>query len=152
MSTSLRWTLGPHKFKGGVSGCVRECAEAQSKVFGLIATDRGWSSKAVPFRERNGHIGLRLGAKSGVTLAIQITKKGSSTLGKHRIRLLVELTPRISDDTVKVPTVARQIQPRYNISMTSVRISLAKLIDRSIPGMTISCSAATRLNSPLGCC
>lgn len=22
---------GPHKFKGGVSGCVRECAEAQSK-------------------------------------------------------------------------------------------------------------------------
>lgn len=24
----------PHKIKGGVSGCVRECAEAQSKDFG----------------------------------------------------------------------------------------------------------------------
>ena len=24
---------GPHKFKGGVSGCVRECAEAQSKEY-----------------------------------------------------------------------------------------------------------------------
>lgn len=36
----------PHKLKGGVSGCVRECAEAQSKDFGLIATDKGWNSKA----------------------------------------------------------------------------------------------------------
>jgi nitrite reductase (NAD(P)H) len=25
---------GPHKIKGGVSGCVRECAEAQSKEYG----------------------------------------------------------------------------------------------------------------------
>ncbi|KND90676.1 Nitrite reductase [NAD(P)H] [Tolypocladium ophioglossoides CBS 100239] len=33
----------PHKIKGGVSGCVRECAEAQSKDFGLIATERGFN-------------------------------------------------------------------------------------------------------------
>ncbi|KAI9734114.1 MAG: hypothetical protein M1818_006683 [Claussenomyces sp. TS43310] len=33
----------PHKMKGGVSGCVRECAEAQNKDFGLIATDRGFN-------------------------------------------------------------------------------------------------------------
>ncbi|KAI0668754.1 nitrite reductase [Trametes maxima] len=33
----------PHKFKGGVSGCIRECAEAQGKDFGLIATDKGWN-------------------------------------------------------------------------------------------------------------
>jgi nitrite reductase (NAD(P)H) len=33
----------PHKFKGGVSGCVRECAEAQSKDFGMIATTKGWN-------------------------------------------------------------------------------------------------------------
>lgn len=33
----------PHKFKGGVSGCVRECAEAQSKDFGVIATPQGWN-------------------------------------------------------------------------------------------------------------
>jgi nitrite reductase (NAD(P)H) len=32
---------GPHKIKGGVSGCVRECAEAQNKDFGLIATEKG---------------------------------------------------------------------------------------------------------------
>ncbi|MFN8415965.1 MAG: nitrite reductase large subunit NirB [Cytophagaceae bacterium] len=33
----------PHKIKMGVSGCVRECAEAQSKDFGIIATDKGWN-------------------------------------------------------------------------------------------------------------
>jgi len=33
----------PHKLKGAVSGCVRECAEAQNKDFGLIATDKGFN-------------------------------------------------------------------------------------------------------------
>ena len=39
-----RGIRSPHKFKGGVSGCVRECAEAQGKDFGVIATDKGWNS------------------------------------------------------------------------------------------------------------
>ena len=39
----------PHKFKGGVSGCVRECAEAQGKDFGVIATDKGWNSMSLPY-------------------------------------------------------------------------------------------------------
>ncbi|REL29418.1 nitrite reductase large subunit NirB [Thalassotalea euphylliae] len=33
----------PHKVKFAVSGCTRECAEAQSKDFGVIATDKGWN-------------------------------------------------------------------------------------------------------------
>ncbi|WP_043765945.1 nitrite reductase large subunit NirB [Algiphilus aromaticivorans] len=33
----------PHKIKLGVSGCTRECAEAQSKDVGVIATERGWN-------------------------------------------------------------------------------------------------------------
>jgi len=33
----------PHKMKSGVSGCVRECAEAQSKDFGMIATENGYN-------------------------------------------------------------------------------------------------------------
>jgi nitrite reductase (NADH) large subunit len=33
----------PHKLKGGVSGCIRECAEAQAKDFGIIATEKGWN-------------------------------------------------------------------------------------------------------------
>jgi nitrite reductase (NADH) large subunit len=33
----------PHKLKAAVSGCIRECAEAQSKDFGIIATEKGWN-------------------------------------------------------------------------------------------------------------
>lgn len=38
-----RGVRSPHKVKMGVSGCARECAEAQSKDFGIIATDTGWN-------------------------------------------------------------------------------------------------------------
>lgn len=33
----------PHKIKFGVSGCTRECAEAQGKDVGIIATGNGWN-------------------------------------------------------------------------------------------------------------
>ncbi|AOJ04805.1 MULTISPECIES: nitrite reductase large subunit NirB [Burkholderia] len=33
----------PHKLKFGVSGCTRECAEAQGKDIGVIATEKGWN-------------------------------------------------------------------------------------------------------------
>jgi nitrite reductase (NADH) large subunit len=33
----------PHKLKSAVSGCTRECAEAQSKDFGVIATEHGYN-------------------------------------------------------------------------------------------------------------
>ena len=33
----------PHKLKGAVSGCARECAEAQGKDFGVIATEKGYN-------------------------------------------------------------------------------------------------------------
>lgn len=38
-----RGLRSPHKLKGGVSGCIRECAEARGKDFGLIAVDGGWN-------------------------------------------------------------------------------------------------------------
>ncbi|MEK6242992.1 MAG: nitrite reductase large subunit NirB [Pseudomonadota bacterium] len=38
-----RGLRSPHKLKMGVSGCTRECAEAQSKDVGVIATEKGWN-------------------------------------------------------------------------------------------------------------
>jgi len=38
-----RGLRAPHKLKSAVSGCIRECAEAQSKDFGVIATEQGWN-------------------------------------------------------------------------------------------------------------
>ncbi|WP_043475243.1 nitrite reductase large subunit NirB [Kitasatospora sp. MBT66] len=38
-----RGLRSPHKLKSAVSGCARECAEARSKDFGIIATSAGWN-------------------------------------------------------------------------------------------------------------
>jgi nitrite reductase (NADH) large subunit len=38
-----RGVRSPHKLKSGVSGCTRECAEAQGKDFGIIATEKGYN-------------------------------------------------------------------------------------------------------------
>ena len=38
-----RGIRSPHKLKSAVSGCARECAEARSKDFGIIATENGWN-------------------------------------------------------------------------------------------------------------
>jgi nitrite reductase (NADH) large subunit len=38
-----RGLRSPHKLKAAVSGCARECAEARSKDFGVIATENGWN-------------------------------------------------------------------------------------------------------------
>ncbi|MGH4025761.1 MAG: nitrite reductase large subunit NirB [Pseudonocardiaceae bacterium] len=45
ISLELRYRglRAPHKLKSAVSGCARECAEARSKDFGVIATEEGWN-------------------------------------------------------------------------------------------------------------
>ena len=43
LENRYRGLRAPHKIKLGVSGCSRECAEAQSKDIGVIATERGWN-------------------------------------------------------------------------------------------------------------
>ncbi|RUS35117.1 hypothetical protein BC938DRAFT_475705 [Jimgerdemannia flammicorona] len=55
----------PYYLKGGVSGCVRECTEAQSKDFGLIGTDKGY----ILYMCGNG------GAKPNTPLATDTSKE-----------------------------------------------------------------------------
>jgi len=43
LETRYRGLRAPHKIKLAVSGCARECAEAQSKDVGIIATEKGWN-------------------------------------------------------------------------------------------------------------
>ena len=42
LENRYRGLRSPHKLKSGVSGCIRECAEARVKDFGIIATEKGW--------------------------------------------------------------------------------------------------------------
>ncbi len=43
MENRYKGLRSPHKIKMGVSGCTRECAEAQAKDIGLISTEEGWN-------------------------------------------------------------------------------------------------------------
>ncbi|MGH8690936.1 MAG: nitrite reductase large subunit NirB, partial [Burkholderiales bacterium] len=43
VESRYRGLRAPHKIKMAVSGCTRECAEAQGKDVGVIATEKGWN-------------------------------------------------------------------------------------------------------------
>jgi nitrite reductase (NADH) large subunit len=73
-----RGLRAPHKLKSAVSGCTRECAEAQSKDFGIIATENGWNLYVC------GNGGMK--PQHAVLLASDIDKE---TLIKYIDRFLV---------------------------------------------------------------
>lgn len=57
----------PHKLKSACSGCARECAEAQSKDFGIIATERGYNLHVC------GNGGMK--PQHGALLAVDLTEE-----------------------------------------------------------------------------
>ncbi len=73
-----RGLRAPHKLKSAVSGCTRECAEAQSKDFGIIATEKGWNLYIC------GNGGMK--PQHAVLLAADIDKE---TLIKYLDRFLI---------------------------------------------------------------
>ncbi|MBE9185066.1 nitrite reductase large subunit [Microcoleus sp. LEGE 07076] len=73
-----RGLRSPHKLKSAVSGCTRECAEAQSKDFGIIATENGWNLYVC------GNGGIK--PQHAILLAADIDKE---TLIKYVDRFLV---------------------------------------------------------------
>ncbi|NET50452.1 MAG: nitrite reductase large subunit [Merismopedia sp. SIO2A8] len=73
-----RGLRSPHKLKSAVSGCTRECAEAQGKDFGIIATENGWNLYVC------GNGGMK--PQHAVLLAADIDKE---TLIKYIDRFLV---------------------------------------------------------------
>lgn len=73
-----RGIRSPHKLKSAVSGCSRECAEAQGKDFGIIASEKGWNL----FLCGNG--GMK--PQHGVLLATDLDKE---TLIKYLDRFLI---------------------------------------------------------------
>jgi nitrite reductase (NADH) large subunit len=73
-----RGLRAPHKLKSAVSGCSRECAEAQGKDFGIIATENGWNLYVC------GNGGMK--PQHAVLLAADINKE---TLIKYLDRFLM---------------------------------------------------------------
>jgi nitrite reductase (NADH) large subunit len=78
----------PHKIKGGVSGCIRECAEARSKDFGFIAVEGGW----------NVYICGNGGAnpKHAELLAEKVTKEQAITYVDRFLMFYIETAPPLT--------------------------------------------------------
>ncbi|MFT2720525.1 nitrite reductase large subunit NirB [Deinococcus sp. A31D244] len=82
-----RGLRSPHKLKSGVSGCTRECAEARSKDFGIIATERGW----------NVYVGGNGGVtpRHAVLLASDLNEDGVITLLDRYLMFYVRTADRL---------------------------------------------------------
>ncbi|GAA5436025.1 nitrite reductase large subunit NirB [Deinococcus aquaticus] len=82
-----RGLRSPHKLKSGVSGCTRECAEARSKDFGIIATERGW----------NVYVGGNGGVtpRHAVLLASDLSEDGVITLLDRYLMFYVRTADRL---------------------------------------------------------
>ncbi len=78
MENRYKGLRSPHKLKSAVSGCTRECAEARSKDFGVIATDKGWNLYV------SGNGGMQ--PQHGLLLAADIDKE---TVLKYTDRFLM---------------------------------------------------------------
>lgn len=93
-----RGLRSPHKLKSAVSGCTRECAEAQSKDFGIIATEKGWNLYVC------GNGGIK--PQHAVLLATDIDKE---TLIKYLDRFLI-LYVRTADRLERTATWLNKLE------------------------------------------
>jgi nitrite reductase (NADH) large subunit len=82
-----RGLRAPHKFKLAVSGCARECAEAQSKDVGVIATENGWNLYV------GGNGGMR--PRHGVLIATDLSDEMLVKLVDRYLMLYVRTADRL---------------------------------------------------------
>lgn len=82
----------PHKIKFAVSGCTRECAEAQSKDIGVIATENGWNLYVC------GNGGMR--PRHADLLAVDLTKAELVTLIDRVLMFYVRTADRLQRTSV----------------------------------------------------
>jgi nitrite reductase (NADH) large subunit len=82
----------PHKIKLAVSGCTRECAEAQSKDIGVIATENGWNLYVC------GNGGMR--PRHAELLASDLTKEQLITLIDRVLMFYIRTADRLQRTSV----------------------------------------------------
>ena len=131
----------PHKIKGGVSGCIRECAEARGKDFGIIAVDGGW----------NLYISGNGGAnpKHAVLFAEQVDKE---TCLKYLDRFLMFYI-RTAGPLVRTSTWLEKLEGGIDYLKQVViedSLGIAAALDTEMQGLvdTYECEWTQVINSP----
>lgn len=131
----------PHKIKGGVSGCIRECAEARGKDFGIIAVEGGWNLYIC------GNGGVN--PKHAVLFAEQVDKE---TCFKYLDRFLMYYI-RTAGPLVRTSTWLEKLEGGIDYLKKVViedSLGIAETLDKEMQGLvdTYSCEWTEVINDP----
>jgi nitrite reductase (NADH) large subunit len=131
----------PHKLKFAVSGCARECAEAQGKDVGVIATEKGWNLYIC------GNGGMK--PQHAQLLATDLDKE---TLIKYIDRFLMYYV-RTADRLTRTATWLNKLPgglDRVKAVVVNDALGLAEELEREMQQIvaTYQCEWRTTLNSP----
>lgn len=131
----------PHKIKGGVSGCIRECAEARGKDFGIIAVEGGWNLYIC------GNGGVN--PKHAVLFAEQVDKE---TCFKYLDRFLMYYI-RTAGPLVRTSTWLEKLEGGIEYLKKVViedSLGLGEALDKEMQGLvdTYSCEWTEVINDP----
>jgi nitrite reductase (NADH) large subunit len=131
----------PHKIKGGVSGCIRECAEARGKDFGIIAVDGGWNLYIC------GNGGVN--PKHAVLFAEQVDKE---TCFKYLDRFLMYYI-RTAGPLVRTSTWLEKLEGGLDYLKQVViedRLGIAEALDKEMQGLvdTYTCEWTEVIENP----
>jgi nitrite reductase (NADH) large subunit len=131
----------PHKIKMAVSGCARECAEAQGKDVGVIATEKGWNLYVC------GNGGMK--PQHAVLLASDVD---TTTLIKYIDRFLMYYV-RTADRLTRTATWLNKLQGGIQHVKDVVihdKLGLAEELEREMQHIvdTYQCEWRTTVNNP----
>ncbi len=131
----------PHKLKSAVSGCVRECAEAQGKDFGLIATEKGWNLYVC------GNGGMK--PKHAVLLAADLDKETAVRYIDRFLMYYIQTADRLTRTSVWLEKLDGGIEYLREVVIND-RLGIAADLERQMQHLvdTYSCEWAEVVKDP----
>lgn len=131
----------PHKMKGGVSGCIRECAEARCKDFGFIAVEGGW----------NVYVGGNGGAnpKHAVLLAEKIDKETAIKYVDRFLMFYIKTAPPLTRTATWLEKLEGGITYLQNVVINDV-LGIAAELDADMQHLvdTYTCEWKEAVETP----
>src|SRR5262249_19113401 len=131
----------PHKLKSAVSGCVRECAEAQGKDFGLIATEKGWNLYVC------GNGGMK--PKHAVLLAADLDKETAVRYIDRFLMFYIQTADRLTRTATWLEKLDGRIDSLREVVMHD-RLGIAAELERQMQHLvdTYRCEWAEVVKDP----
>ena len=132
----------PHKIKMAVSGCTRECAEAQSKDIGVIATENGWNLYVC------GNGGMR--PRHADLFAVDLTKEQLIQYIDRMLMFYVKTADRLQRTSVWMETLEGGLEYLQQVVLED-SLGLGEALEQQMRLVvdTYQCEWKTAVENPL---